>query len=225
MLFEVGKVYLHRDNDLPDERTMAAGVMGGPRTDRSWLSGEDVLGFFDAKGILETMFNRLRVEVVFEHAEDPNLAPGRTADIVAAGEKVGVVGEIHPKTAALFDMSRQPVVLFEIDVERLLSLGTPRITYQPIPRYPEIVRDLALVVDAGVPTSGVEAIIGGFPLVSQVALFDVYTGDKIPQGKRSLAFSVRFQSPQRTLTDEEVDRTQQKIVDRLRRELGAELRS
>ncbi len=225
MLFEAGKVYLHRDNDLPDERTMAAGVMGGPRTDRSWLSGEDVLGFFDAKGILETVFNRLGVEAVFEHAEDPNLAPGRAADIVAAGEKVGVVGEIHPKTAALFDISRQPVVLFEIDVDKLLSLGTARITYQPIPRYPEIVRDLALIVDAGVPASGVEAIIGGFPLVIQVALFDVYTGDKIPQGRRSLAFSIRFQSPQRTLTDEEVDRTQQKIVDRLQRELGAELRS
>jgi len=224
-LFEVGKVYLHRDDDLPEERQMMVGVLGGPRSDRSWLSGEETIGFFDAKGVLETLFSRLHIETVFDHAEDPNLVPGRTADIVAAGQKIGVVGEVHPRIASLFDISREPVILFEVDVGRLMSLRTAEVAYQPLPRYPETSRDLALVVDAGVPASRVEAVIRGFPLVSSVALFDVYVGDKVPQGKRSLAFSIRFQSAQRTLTDEEVDRTQHKIVERLQRELGATLRA
>jgi phenylalanyl-tRNA synthetase beta chain len=98
-------------------------------------------------------------------------------------------------------------------------------TYEPVSRYPDVIRDLALVMDADVPANVVEAIIGGFPLVNEVSLFDVYSGDKIPSGKKSLAFSVRFRSPERTLTDEEVDRAQGKIVDRLQRELGAALRT
>ncbi len=224
-LFEVGRVYSPRENDLPDEKEMLAGVLGGLRFDRSWLSGEDKLGFFDAKGILETLFSRLRVEVSFVPAEDPNLIPGRTAAVAAAGQKLGVLGEVHPRTAALFDISSQPVIFFEVDLVKLLPLTEGVLRYQPIPRYPEIARDLALVVDADIAASKVQGIIQSFPLVSQVTLFDVYSGDKVPQGKKSLAFSIRFQSLERTLTDEEVNRTQQKIIERLQQELGATLRS
>jgi phenylalanyl-tRNA synthetase beta chain len=225
MLFEVGKVYLRGDDGLPEEKEMLAGIMGGPRLDRSWLSGEGTLGFFDAKGIVETLLGRLRIEAKFEHAEDPNLSPGRTAVVVAGGQRIGVVGEVHPKTTALFDISREPVILFELEVDSLLSLMAVQFTYEPVSRYPDVIRDLALVMDADVPANVVEAIIGGFPLVNEVSLFDVYSGDKIPSGKKSLAFSVRFRSPERTLTDEEVDRAQGKIVDRLQRELGAALRT
>jgi len=224
-LFEVGKVYFPRGNDLPQEREMLAGVLGGPRFERSWLSGEDMLDFFDAKGVLETVFSRLQVTASFEPVEDPNLVPGRTAEVIVNGQKVGVLGEVHPRTAAAFDISSQPVNLFEVDLEKLLSFVGAELTYQPIPRFPGIVRDLALVVDAGLAASRVEGIIQSFPLVSQVTLFDVYSGDQVPRGKKSLAFSIRYQSLQRTLTDEEVDHTQQEIVERLQRELGATLRS
>lgn len=224
-LFEVGKVYIPRANDLPREREMAAGVLGGPRFDRSWLSTEDKLGLFDAKGIMETVFNRLQIAASFEPGEDAILLPGRTAKIVVNGEKMGVLGEVHPKTAALFDILCQPLILFEVDVERLLPLVRAVSRYQPIPRFPGITQDIALVVDATLEASKVQDIIRSFPLVSQVALFDVYTGEQVPPGKKSLAFSVRYQSPQRTLTDEEVNKAQQDIVERLKRELGATLRS
>jgi phenylalanyl-tRNA synthetase beta chain len=203
---------------------MVTGIMGGPRLARSWLSGDEALGFFDAKAVVGTLLERLRAEAFFEHTTDPNLSPGRTAAVVAAGQRVGVIGDVHPRTAALFGIAREPVVLFEIDVHKLLPLVATDFRYRPIPRYPEIIRDLALVVKADASAADVEATIRSFPLVSKVALFDVYAGDKIPPGTKSLAFSVRFQSPERTLTDEEVDRTQQKIIERLRHELGAELR-
>jgi phenylalanyl-tRNA synthetase beta chain len=224
-LFEVGKVYLPRGNDLPEERETLAGILGGLRCDHSWLSEEDTLDFFDAKGVLETLFSRLRADASFKPVEDQNLAPGRTAEVIVDGQKVGILGEVHPRTAALFDISSQPVILFEVDLEKLLSLAEAELRYQPIPRFPEIARDLALVVNADIAASKLQDIIQSFSLVSQVTLFDVYSGDKVPKGKKSLAFSVRYQSPQRTLTDEEVNRTQQEIIERLQRESGATLRA
>jgi len=137
---------------------------------------------------------------------------------------IGVLGEVHPKTTALFDIATAPVMLFEIDLSKLLPLVSAVPTYELLPKYPGIVRDLALVVDADVPSSQVQDMIQGSPLVSEVTLFDVYTGDRVPEGKKSLAFAVRYRSPDRTLTDEEVDCGQHKIIGRLERELGAALR-
>ena len=224
-LFEVGRVYLPRANDLPEECEMLAGILGGPRLERSWLSGEDTLDFFDAKGILETVFNRLKVKAGFKPAEDQTLLAGKTAEVVAGGERVGVVGEVHPKIAALFDISTQPVILFEIDLMKLLSSISAIYRYRPIPRFPGNSRDIALILDAGIAASRVQEVIESFPLVDQVTLFDVYSGEQVPPGKKSLAFSVRFQSAERTLTDEEVNQAQQQIIDRLQRDFGATLRS
>jgi phenylalanyl-tRNA synthetase beta chain len=193
--------------------------------DQSWLSAEGDLDFFDAKGIVETLLGHLHVEAGFEPAVDQILLQGRTAVVRANGQDIGIVGELHPRAAAAFDISRQPVTLFEIDIERLLPLVGKSVTYRPLAKFPEIVRDLAVVVDWGVPARRVQDIIRGFPLVSQVYVFDVYTGKQVPQGKKSLAFSIRYQSPERTLTDEEVDKTQHKIIEKLSRELGAIIRS
>jgi phenylalanyl-tRNA synthetase beta chain len=224
-LFEVSRVYLHRANDLPEEREMLVGILGGPRLERSWLSGEDTIDFFDAKGILETVLNRLKVKASFQPAEDQILLAGKTAEVVVAGQKVGVVGEVHPKTAALFDISTQPIILFEIDLVKLLSLTAAVYRYRPIPRFPGNTRDIALIVDNSLAASRVQEVIESFPLVDQVTLFDVYSGEQVPQGKKSLAFSIRYQSAERTLTDEEVNQAHQQIIDRLQRDFGAILRS
>ena len=224
-LFEIGKVYYPRGNDLPEEKETLCGLLGGLRSDQSWLSDDSKLDFFDAKGIMETVFNRYRLQADFEPGEDQNMVPGRTAVVTISGKKVGVLGEIHPRILALFDISTQPVILFEVDIKQFLSLVTEEYKYQSIPRYPEIVRDLALVVDAGLPAKNIQGIILSYPMVREVAVFDVYTGDKVPRGKKSLAFSVHFQSLERTLTDEEVSRTEKKIIKRLQEELGATLRS
>jgi len=223
-LFEVGKVYHAREGDLPEEREMLCAVLGGLRHDRSWFGEAGELDFFDAKGMVETVLARLGVSFAFEEAEDPILVPGRTARVVVAGEAVGVVGELHPATAAGFGISSS-VVLFELDLHKLLSLTQGAGKYQPPPRFPAIRRDLAVVVDETVAASRVEETIRGSPLVSEVALFDVYRGEQVPRDKRSLAFSICYRSPSRTLTDEEVDRVQAKLVGELERWLGARLRS
>jgi len=116
------------------------------------------------------------------------------------------------------------VCLFEIDVQRLLpAIASARI-YSPIPRFPTSLRDIALVVDIGTPSQVITDIIRGFPLVAEVNIFDVYTGEQVPAGKKSLAFRITYRSMERTLTDEEVNQVQQNILDRLAKELGATLR-
>jgi phenylalanyl-tRNA synthetase beta chain len=224
-LFEIGRVYLTRVNDLPEEREMLVGILGGPRLNRSWLAGEDTIDFFDAKGILETVLNRLKVKASFQPAEDQILLAGKTAEVIVAGQKVGVVGEVHPKTTAIFDISTQPLLLFEIDLMKLLSFAGAVYRYRPIPRFPGNTRDIALIIDNSLAASKVQEVIESFPLVDQVTLFDVYSGEQVPQGKKSLAFSIRYQSRERTLTDEEVNQAHQQITDRLQREFGATLRS
>jgi phenylalanyl-tRNA synthetase beta chain len=224
-LFEVSRVYLHKANDLPEEREMLVGILGGPRLERSWLAGEDTIDFFDAKGILETVLNRLKVKASFQLVEDQILLSGKTAEVIVKEQKVGVVGEVHPKTATLFDISTQPIILFEIDLMKLQSLAGAVYRYRPIPRFPGNTRDIALIIDNSLAASRVQEIIESFPLVDRVTLFDVYSGEQVPPGKKSLAFSIRYQSLERTLTDEEVNKAHQQIIDRLQRESGATLRS
>jgi len=223
-LFEVGKVYLPRAGDLPEERHMVVGVLSGTRVDRSWHGQGEALDFFDAKGVLETLLEHLGVASNFESAEDATLSPGRGAKIVVEGQSVGVLGELHPSVAESFDISSRPVSLFEIDLESLLPATLAPREYRTVARFPVSLRDIALVVDVGVPAKKVQDIIENSPLVTRVILFDVYTGEQVPAGKKSLAYRILYQSPSRTLTDEEVNRAQGQMLDRIQRELGATLR-
>jgi phenylalanyl-tRNA synthetase beta chain len=223
-LFEIGKVYLPRKDDLPEEREILAGILGRPQQQRLWRKVEQTLDFFTAKGILETLFNRLGIRVHFEPTEVPILLPGRTAKIVIDNETVGLVGEIHPKIAKSFDISSPSVSFFELDLQGLLPFTTQAPRYYPLPRFPSTVRDIALVVDAEMPAGRIQDIIQSFPLVSQATIFDIYQGEQVPQGKKSLAFSIRYQSPLKTLTDDEVNQAQQEILQRLNQEFGATLR-
>ncbi|GAI58182.1 unnamed protein product, partial [marine sediment metagenome] len=159
-----------------------------------------------------------------KEAKDGSLHPNKRAAIVAAGNKLGIVGELHPKVLEAFDISGD-AYLFEIDLTALLSFTISRKMFQPIPRFPAVVRDMALVVDARVTHQRVSDVIKSFPLVAQVTIFDVYAGEQVPPGKKSLAYRLTFQSPTHTLTDEEVDEVQQQILSKLSQELGATLRS
>lgn len=223
-LFEVGKVYLPREKDLPDEREILAAVLSGPRQELSWLGGEESLDYFDAKGVVECLLNRLALAYSFETCRDEGLHPGRRAEIVLDGNRVGVIGELHPRVTENFELSG-PVYLLEIDVTRLLPYTLSPRKYQPLPRFPGTIRDMALVLDAHLVSQKVCDIIKGFPLVSQVTLFDHYTGEQLPRGKKSLAYRVVYQSPTHTLTDAEVDRVHQEIISLLNKELGATLRA
>jgi len=137
------------------------------------------------------------------------------------------MGELHPVVREAFDLPAQPVCALEFDLEVLLAhMGVTR-TLQPLPRFPAVVQDIALVVDEDLPAQKVqEAIVkAGGKLLRRVELFDLYRGEPIPPGKKSLAYSLTYQAEDRTLTDEEVAKVQQRIVRRLARELGAELRA
>ena len=224
MLFEIGKVYLPQEGQLPDEPTMLCGIIGGPHFGQSWFNDKGWLDFFHAKGILETLFSHLGIKVTFEAAEDNLMLRGKTAGILIEGKPVGIVGEIHPDIAAKFDISSEPICLFEIEIEKLVSFADRLQTFQSIPRYPSTDRDLALVVDAGLTAQKIQDIIRSFSQVSDATLFDVYQGKQVPEGKKSLAFALRYQSLERTLTDEEVDKVQQKMLKKLERETGAVLR-
>jgi len=222
--FELGKVYQPRPGDLPDERETVCGVLSGPGLEKLWRGEKEPLDFYDAKGVVEGLVSQLGVDVSFEECRDESLHPSKQAAIVIANNRLGVVGELHPKVLEAFDLS-ETVYLFEIDLTDLLPFTMGHKMFQPIPRFPTVVRDIALVVDATVAHQKIQGIITSFPLVAQVSIFDVYAGGPVPPGKKSLAYKIAFQSPTHTLTDEEVNGVQQQILDKLSQELGATLRS
>jgi phenylalanyl-tRNA synthetase beta chain len=222
-LFEIGKVFLPRGKDLPEEREMLCAVLSGPSAELSWQADKDPLDFFDAKGIVENILNQLGLKASFDIGDDEILFTGRGADIIVEDEKIGIVGDVHPRVAQAFELSNT-ICLIEIDLEKLLTKITGIKEYQPIPRFPSVPRDIALVLDEQVSYRTVENIIQSFPLVTQVTLFDLYRGKQIPEGKKSFAIRIVYQSPSHTLTDEEVDQTQEQMLARLNQELGAALR-
>ena len=228
-IFEVGRVYIPkpeaRERDLPDEREMLVGVVSGPRFPESWITGSEPMGFFDAKGALEYAFGKLGVEVEYAPSEDSIMRQGRTARITSGGVALGVVGEVQPAVLESFDLESYPAAMFEISLDALLSvLSNLRLTHQRSSRYPQSYRDLAVVVDADTPASAIARIIDRHALVVSSAPFDIYSGEGVPEGKKSVAFRVAFQSDRGTLTSEQVDHFQRDIMRQLRRQLGAELR-
>jgi phenylalanyl-tRNA synthetase beta chain len=222
--FELGRVYLPRASNLPYEPEMLCAILSGPRGDKSWYGEGEPLDFFDAKGAVEGLLAQLGVTGSFEPGKDMGLHPAKQAHVVIASRRLGVVGEVHPRVLANFEISEN-VYLFEINVTELLPATAGHRIFQPIPRFPATVRDIALIVDVETTHQEIETIIKSFPLVSQVAIFDVYTGGQVPPGKKSLAYRITYQSPTHTLTDEEVNRVQQQILSKLSREIGATLRS
>jgi len=223
-LFELGRVYLPRPKDLPHEPEVLCGLISGPRLEKSWHGDGEVIDFYDAKGIVEGLLDQLGVEASFEKSSDSSFHPGKQAAIIVANQKLGVFGEVHPRVLEAFDIS-EAVYMFEIDISALLPFTIGHKMFQAIPRFPATERDMALIVDVDITHQQIYDLIKDFPLVSDVTVFDVYSGGQIPQGKKSLAYRLTFQSPTHTLTDEEVNQVQQQILNKLSQELGAVLRS
>jgi phenylalanyl-tRNA synthetase beta chain len=241
-LFEIGKVFLpqhppvivtlsemkgkqsQKEKDLPQEKEMFCAVLSGPRTELSWQADKEPLDFFDAKGVVENLLNQLELKVNFENSDDECLFPGRGANIIVGDDRIGILGELHPKVAQAFELSGI-AYLIEIDLERLLGKITGAKKYQSIPRFPSVTRDIALVIDEQVSYRTVEEIIRSFPLVIKVTLFDLYRGAQVAEGKKSFAIRIVYQSPSHTLTDEEVNQTQEQMLAKLHQELGVTLRS
>jgi phenylalanyl-tRNA synthetase beta chain len=223
-LFEIGKVFSPQGKDLPEERDMLCAVLSGERAELSWQPDREMLDFFDIKGALENLLNQLGLKASFENSDDEGLYAGRAANVIVEDERVGIVGEVHLKVAQAFELS-DTICLMEIDLGKLSTKTTETRPYQSIPRFPSVSRDIALVIDEQVSYRTVENVIQSFPLVIKVTLFDLYRGEQIAEGKKSFAIRIVYQSPSRTLTDEEVDRIQEQMLAKLRQELGATLRA
>ncbi len=227
-LFEIGKIFVPKGKNPPEEPEMLCGLMMGSRVERSWLGSGNAYDFYDVKGVVERLFQQLGIDVSFENSNDEGLHPTRQAVIIAKndGKKVnlGFLGELHPKVAGTFELEGI-ICLFEVSIEALFPYAAQDKMYQPIPRFPSIVRDLALVVNADVANQQILDIIKGFKLISEVILFDVYSGKQVAAGKKSLAYRLVYQSPEQTLTDETVNKVQEQILTKLTKELGAVLRT
>ena len=224
-LFELGRVFLPRPGQLPKERPMVCSLLAGHRWEPSWLAESESLGFYDAKGVVDGLLQRLGIDAEYTPAQDPFLHPGRGATIAAAGVTLGVVGELDPVIAEKFDVRVEPVAFFELQLDSLLeALPTGSRIFVPLARFPSATRDLALVVSEDVPAGRVLDVITRHRLVEHADLFDIYSGDNVPAGTKSLAFHLAFQAKDRTLTNEEVDRSLNGLMRTLEREVQASLR-
>ncbi len=223
-LFELGRIYAPRPKDLPDEREILCGILSVPLVEKSWHGEGQPPDFYEVKGVIEALLGKLGVIGSVGPSEDGSFHLAEQAAIVINGSRVGVMGKLHNEVLGRFEIN-EAAYLFELDVVTLLPFTVGDKLYRQIPRFPAVVRDMALVVDSGIVHQQVVDIVKTFPLVEKVAIFDVYQGEQVAGGKKSLAYRLTFQSTEHTLTDSEVNAVQQQILDRLAKELGAVLRT
>jgi phenylalanyl-tRNA synthetase beta chain len=223
-IFELNRIYIKRENDLPEEPEILCGLMYNPEQEKVWPLHTPPFDFFTVKGIVESLLSSLNVKADYKEVNDDSLRPGCQAEVIVSGNKLGVIGEVHPKVAAAFDITGK-VYMFELNVSSLLPFAMQRNNYKPIARFPAVIRDIALVLDSNVTNKQVTEIINRFSLVNEVTLFDVYSGKQVEAGKKSLAYRLIFQSAEHTLTDMEVDKVLEQILKKLQSALGATLRA
>jgi phenylalanyl-tRNA synthetase beta chain len=226
-LFEIGKCFIVDDDERPTEIERLALVATGARKDSDWMQAGARIDFYDLKGAIETVGAALGLpKLEFNPIEDvPYLHPGRAA-IISLGERwVGRLGQLHPRVAANYKF-KQPVFVAELNFGQLLTENRVEIRYRPLPKYPTVVRDVALLIDNRVPFAAIENAIAGLGITEliDVRLFDIYAGKELPAGKHSIALSLNYRADNRTLTDEEVNLVHKRILDNLIGNFGAEIR-
>ncbi len=230
-MFEIGPVFMaSEEGSLPDEHWRLGILLSGPRAALSWQDNDapEMMDFFDLKGTLEAFLRGLQLgELTYEASKHPALHPGKRARVMLGEKQLAVMGELHPLVHANYNLSEAPILLADFNLETLYEAMPDRFEIAPIPAYPSVLEDLAIIVDEAIPAAQVESLIrqtGGRLLVA-LNLFDVYRGEQIGSGKKSLAYSLEYQAGDRTLTDKEVLKVRQRIIRRLDQELGAKLRS
>lgn len=226
--FEIGPVFEPVPGELPNESRRLALALTGSRAATAWDQPHaSEADFYDLKGRIELLLSGLHYTGVSFTPIDTvgYLHPGKAAEVKVAAQTVGVLGELHPRVAEKYDFAGRRVLAAEFDLQLLQSVS-PHYEVKPVPEFPPILEDIALIVDENVPAAQVEALIRqtGGKSVSSVRLFDVYRGDQIGAGKKSLAYSLAYQAPDKTMTDAEAAAIRNKIVKRLEQELAAKLR-
>ena len=226
-LYEIGSVFLKQDGEqLPEEREHVAAAITGLWESHLWQGEKKPVDFFVAKGILEALFDTLGVasQIEYRQAEVKNLHPGRTAEVLLNGAVIGFIGQVHPTVQKELDIKETYV--FELSFKALAEAEVAPIAYETIPRFPSITRDIALVVDSATKAGDIQSIIieAGGALLKEVQVFDLYEGDKMEEGKKSIAYSLKYFDPERTLTDEDITKAHDKVLAAVKDQAGAELR-
>ena len=229
-LFEIAPVFFPKNlpvTEQPQEVQKLVGLIMGRREPKGWAQNSAEVDFYDAKGIVEELFAGLEIKnYTVEGGEHYALHPGKTAVFKKGREILATVGEVHPAVAESFGIGKK-VFVFESDIETLLKYAAKKFSFEQLPKYPAISRDLAILVDKDVAAGEVEKVIAksAGKFFNGVNLFDVYTGDRISADKKSLAFAIKFQSNERTLQDKEADDAFKNILAQVEKTFGAELRS
>ena len=229
-LFEVAPVFQPKAlpiTEQPIESLKLVGVISGRREPKGWSQSSAEVDFYDLKGIVEELFERLSIKkCTVERGEHFAMHPGKTAVVNKGRETLITLGELHPKVAAAFELSKK-IFVFEADVATLMKYAAKAFRCESLPKYPSITRDLAILVDDTIAAGDVEKIIvkNGGKDFSSVTLFDVYAGKGIADGKKSLAFTLKFQSNDRTLTNAEVDEAFANILSAVEKNCNAQLRA
>ena len=228
-LFEIGRVYLPIENkELPKEIRKLVALATGRRMLEFW--GKEEFDFFDFKSILERGFDTLidKEDVEFLDAREIGfLHPGKSARLVVKGTDIGYIGELHPDLIEKLDISKSLYVL-EIDLDAIAFISKSKNKeFKSLPKFPSVRRDIAIIVDESVPAAGILEEIDkiGSKLIEEAAIFDVYTGEHVEDGKKSVAVSLQLRAADKTLTEEEVNKVQEKTLKKLGLALGAELRT
>jgi len=217
-LFELGTIYLPKSlpvNELPEEKVMVTvGMYGG-------------VDFYDLKGIVEELLHTLGIKeyTVEKESQNPSFHPGRTAKLYVNGKELGIFGEVHPAVLENFEIGIRSYVAM-LDFNLLCNASNLNVKYKPLPKYPAVTRDISMLVNEQVMVKEIETVIKkcSGKLLEELKLFDVYKGKQIPEGMKSVAYSIVFRAADRTLTDEDVNHVFDKIVKALQENLGAQLR-
>jgi len=230
-VFELGKIYLKRDDQpLPDEPRRLGILITGIRHHADWSGANQpqMMDFYDMKGIIEGLVEGLHLNgAAYERANHSAFHPGRSATLTLNGKEIGTFGELHPIVADRFKLTQSPVFVAELDVDALLKKAAKAHSVEALPITPAVLEDIALIVPQNISAAEVETVIrkAGGRLLKDVSLFDVYTGDPIPEGHRSLAYALTYQTDDKTLTDKDVAKVRKKIISSAQHQLGAQLRA
>ena len=226
-LFELGKCFEASEDERPLETERLGLVLTGARDEFGWDGSSKRVDFYDVKGAIESLIENLgRKAPRFSTDEGISyLHPGRAAVISIGSENIGVLGQLHPRVAADFKL-KQDVFVAELDFSLILNCESEEVRYRPLPRFPVVSRDLSILVDDGVTFGEIRDAIGALTIAElfDVRLFDVYSGRELPQGKRALAFTIRYLSENRTLTEAEVSAAHTRVVEEVIKRFSAEIR-